>query len=82
MPKTSLIKPGPQSKAGILAKTGLSPLVVSVPEAAAMIGLSENAAWPLLETYKVPILPVGPNRRVVRVCDIERLLSILAKECV
>ena len=80
MPANPFPQPGPQSKAGILAKSGLSPLVVSVPAAAAMIGLSENAAAPLFRTYNIPVVPVGPTRRVIRVADLERLLAILAEE--
>lgn len=73
---------GPQSKAAILERNGLSAFVVSVPAAAAMIGLSENAALPLFQQRNVPILPMGPARRVVRLSDLERLLDELAKEAV
>lgn len=73
---------GTQSKAGILKKQGLSPLVVGLPVAAAMLDLSENAARPLFEAYNVPILEMGPTRRGIRVSDLERLLLSLAKEAV
>ena len=72
--------PGPQSKVAILDKAGVQPLVVSVPTAAAMVGLSENSALPLFRERNVPILTVGKQRRVIRVADIERLLDELAKE--
>ena len=71
---------GPQSKLGILRKQGLSPLVVSVPAAAAMIGLSENSALPVFEEHKVPVLPLGPTRRVIRISDLDRLLEVIARE--
>ena len=72
--------PGPQSKVAILDKAGVRPLVVSVPTAAAMVGLSENSALPLFRERNVAILAVGKQRRVIRVADIERLLDDLAKE--
>jgi len=71
---------GAQSKAGILKKQGLAPLVVGLPAAAAMLDLSENAARPLFEAYNVPVLEISPTRRGIRVADIERLLDLLAKE--
>jgi hypothetical protein len=77
-----LVESGPQSKAAILKKQGLSPLVLSIPAAAAMVGLSENAAIPLFRAWNIPILPMGPSRRVVRVADLERLLDALAEEAV
>jgi hypothetical protein len=45
-----------------------------------MIGLSENSALPVFEEHKVPVLPLGPTRRVIRISDLDRLLEVLARE--
>lgn len=71
---------GAQSKAGILKRQGLSPLVVGLPAAAAMLDLSENAARPLFDAYNVPVLEIGPTRRGIRVSDVQRLIDLLAAE--
>lgn len=67
------------TKVEILKKQGLSPLVVGLPAAAAMLSLSENAARPLFDAYKVPVLKLGA-RRVIRVSDIEHLIELLASQ--
>lgn len=71
---------GEQSKAAILARSGLMPLVVSVPEAAALIGLSKNSARQLFEERAVPIVSMGKTRKVVRLADLQRVLEEIARE--
>lgn len=71
---------GPQCKSAILQRAGITPLVLNVSAAAALIGLSRNAAVPLFEQRRIPIIAIGATRRVVRVADLERLIENLADE--
>lgn len=71
---------GLQGKHQILMRSNLRPLVVSLPEAAAMIGLSKNTARHLFEERDVPILKLSEARKVIRITDLERVLDEIAKE--
>ncbi|MCP4381455.1 MAG: helix-turn-helix domain-containing protein [Hyphomicrobiales bacterium] len=69
-----------QGKQAILAKSNLSPLVVSLPEAAALIGLSKNTARQFFNDRAVPIIRLGGSRKVIRISDLVRVLEEMVKE--
>ena len=49
-------------------------LAVAVPEAAAMIGISESMLWRLLAAGDIAKVKIG-RRTVIRVVELERFLS-------
>lgn len=56
--------------------TERAPLVVDVPEAGRLLGVSPRSAWRLVRSGEVPSVRIGGSRRVL-VADIDRYLADL-----
>jgi excisionase family DNA binding protein len=52
------------------------PIVVDVPEAARLMGISETSAWRLIADGTLPSMIVGRRRRMVRRDAIETYLLV------
>ena len=52
----------------------VTPLVVSVPDAAILLGVCKNTVWNLIATRELESVMVGQSRKI-RVSEIERYLK-------
>lgn len=53
----------------------LEPLTYSIPEAAALLGISKDLCYSLAQRNEIPVLRLGPRRLVVPRVALERLLG-------